>query len=230
MWRMDYWRLKWDVFHYNFGWSDWVWCLDGWIARCSMAVPVVGYLILFNDSVSQHLSFKELAGEDQLSVFSLTAPARLKLIYFGLIFLGTANILYRLRRPFVFRIGTNQFDYVERALEHFTVQNYIDADGAIKSEGHHTVGGGDYSRAEFQTFLDLATGNTVTPADWSTAKSRFEGLLRTILIETFSRNNVKRRLALTCCLLLALCGYFLLLIPSADLFVKVIRVTIRGVM
>jgi hypothetical protein len=88
-----------------------------------MAVPVVGYLILFNDSISQHLSFNHLASEDQLSVFGLSASARLKLIYFGLIFLGSANILYRLRRPYIFRIGTDQFDYVERALVHFTAQN-----------------------------------------------------------------------------------------------------------
>jgi hypothetical protein len=200
-----------------------------------MAVLVVGYLVLFNDGVSQHLSFNDLASEHQLSVLSLSASGRLKLIYFGLIFLGTANILYRLRRPYVFRIGTDQFDYVERALEHFTVENYIDANGTIKHEGHHTLHG-KYDDAEFKSFIDVATGGVTralgshAAVDWNAAKSKFEGLLRSILIEIFFRNNIKHRLALTCCLLLALCGYALLLIPSVDLFVKVIRVTIKGVM
>jgi len=198
-----------------------------------MAIPVVGYLVLFNDSVSQHLSFNALASENQLSVLGLGASERLKLIYFGLIFLGTANILYRFRRPYVFRIGTDQFDYVEKALEHYTVQNYIDTRGTITSGGHHTLHG-NISDAEFETFLDFATGknntgrNTSANVDWNAAKSRFEGLLRSILIENFFRNDIKRRWALTSCLLLALCGYALLLIPSFDLFVKVIRVTIRG--
>jgi hypothetical protein len=225
---MGYWEMKWGIFWYNFGWSAWVWCLDGWIAKCSMAVPVIGYLVLFNDSVSQHLSFNDLASEHQLSALSLSASARLKLIYFGLIFLGSANILYRLRRPYIFRIGTDQFDYVERALVHFTVENYIDLNGIIRSEGHHTQHG-KYYNAEFDSFLDVATGhNQPGVGNWNVAKTKFEGLLRSILIENFFRNNIRHRLALTCCLFLAFCGYALLLVPSADLFAKVIRVTIRG--
>ncbi|AND92600.1 blr7681 [Bradyrhizobium diazoefficiens USDA 110] len=226
---IDYWRTEWSTFHYNLGWSRWVRFLDGWIAKCAMAVPVVGYLVLFNDGVSQHISFNDLASEHQLSVLSLTASGRLKLIYFGLIILGSANILYRLRRPYIFRVGTDQFDYVERALVHFTVDNYIDLNGVIRHEGHRTLHG-KYDDAEFDSFVDAATGrNNPDVGNWNLAKSKFEGLLRSILIETFFRNDVKHRLALTCFLLLAFCGYGLLLIPSFDLFVKVIRVTIRGV-
>src|SRR5262249_10862015 len=131
-------RFRWSIFLYNYAWSDYVFLFDGWIAKCAMAVPVVGYLILFNDSVSQHLSFNKLAQEN-LVCFGLSSIARLKLIYFGLIFLGSANILYRLRRPFILRIGTNQFHYVENALRHFTVSAYIDIHGVIRMEGHHTL-------------------------------------------------------------------------------------------
>jgi hypothetical protein len=122
---LDYARMKWSIFRYNFGWSDYVFLFDGWVSKCAMAVPILGYLILFNDSVSQHLSFDRLADES-LRGFGLSANARLKLIYFGMIFLGSASILYLRRRPFVFSIGTNQFDYVEKALKHFTVSAYID--------------------------------------------------------------------------------------------------------
>ena len=149
---------KWETFAYNYGWSAYVFLLDGWIAKCAMAVPIVGYLILFNDSVSQHLSFNRLAGEN-ISQLGLTSITRLKLIYFGLIFLGSANILYRLRRPFAFRIGTNQFEYVEKSLNHFTVSDYIDIHGAIRHEGHHTLRG-KYDDAEYDAFLGLATGET----------------------------------------------------------------------
>jgi hypothetical protein len=34
----------------------------------AMAIPVVGYLIVFNDAVSQHLSFNRLAGENLLGI------------------------------------------------------------------------------------------------------------------------------------------------------------------
>lgn len=81
----SYWRSRWSSFDYNFGWSDYVFLFDGWVAKCAMAVPIIGYLILFNDTISQHLSFNKLASEDVLG-FGLSSAARLKFIYFGLIF------------------------------------------------------------------------------------------------------------------------------------------------
>jgi hypothetical protein len=230
-WWLRHFKLKRDIFTYNYRWSDYVFLFDGWIARSAMAVPVVGYLIIFNDSISQHLSFDKLAQESTAG-FGLSPVLRLKFIYFGLIFLGAATILYRLRRPFVFRIGSNQFDYVENALRHFTVAAYIDIHGTIRHEGHHTLHG-KYYDAEYDAFLGLALGHKheqrrqrdETTADWTAAKNRYEGLLRSMLIENFSRNDVKRRFSLTCCILLALAGYFLLLIPSSDLFIKVLAVS-----
>lgn len=225
------WKLKWGTFVYNYGWSRYVFMFDGWIAKCAMAVPVIGYLIIFNDSISQHLSFNKLANEDALR-FGLSAIARLKLIYFGLIFLGSANILYRIRRPYVLRIGTNRFDYVEKALTHFTVSDYIDIDGEIRHYGHHTLHG-KYYDSDFGAFVDLAlgksgaAGNQGSSANWLTAKNKYEGLLRSILIENFFRNNIRRRVSLSFCIILSFVGYMLLLIPSADLFIKVLRVVLR---
>jgi len=223
-------QMRWTTFAYNYGWSNYVFLFDGWIAKCAMAVPVVGYLILFNDTVSQHLSFNKLASENVVG-FGLSSVARLKLIYFGLILLGSANILYRLRRPFVFKVGTNQFDYVEQALRHFTVSAYIDINGVIGHEGPHTLHG-KYYDAEYDAFLDLALGKEGTgrqkhesSADWTAAKNKYEGLLRSMLLENFFRNNVRRRVSLTSCLVLSAVGYFLLFVPSADLFAKVIAVS-----
>jgi hypothetical protein len=227
----SYWRMRWSAFDYNYGWSDYLYLFDGWVAKCAMAVPVIGYLILFNDSISQHLSFNKLASENVLG-FGLSSGARLKLIYFGLIFLGSANILYRIHRPFVFKIGTNQFEYVENALKHFTVSAYIDIHGLIRHEGHHTLHG-KYYDAEYDAFINLALGEKgkrlqrdESTADWTQAKNRYEGLLRSMLIENFYRNNVKRRLSLSCCIFFSLLGYVLLLIPSIDLFVKVLKVSL----
>ena len=228
---VSHWRMKWTIFDYNYGWSTYVVLFDGWIAKCAMAVPIVGYLILFNDGISQHISFNKLAGENLLG-FGLSPIARLKFIYFGLIFLGSANILYRIRRPFVFRIGTNQFDYVEMALRHFTVSAYIDINGEVCHNGPHTLHG-KYYHSEFDGFLDLAlgkhdvVGRDESTANWVAAKNKYEGLLRSMLIENFFRNNIKRRLSLAFCILLSFSGYFLLLIPSVDLFIKVMAVIFR---
>jgi hypothetical protein len=225
--------MKWLVFSYNFGWSKYILLFDGWLAKCSMAMPIVGYLILFNDSISHHISFNTLASESMIG-FGLTPIARLKFVYFGLIFLGLANILYRVRRPFILKIGKDEFEYVERALRHFTVSAYIDIHGTIRYEGNHTLHG-KYYDAEYDAFLNLALGeqgsarqrNEAT-ADWNGAKSKYEGLLRSMLIENFARNVVTRRHSLTACLIFSFVGYFLLLIPSADLFAKVLAATLRS--
>jgi len=91
------------------------------------------------------------------------------------------------------------FDYVERALQHFTASAYIDIHGTIRHEGHHTLHG-KYYDADYDAFLDMALGKRAgtrgrdaETANWSEAKKRYEELLRSMLIENFYRNNVKRR-------------------------------------
>jgi hypothetical protein len=218
--------MKWSTFYYNYRWSNYVALFDGWVAKSAMAVPIVGYLILFNDTVSEHLSFNKLASENSFP-HGLSSIARLKFIYLGLILLGSANILlgsanilYRLRRPFVLTIGASQFSYVEKALEHFTISEYINIHGEISHYGPRTLYG-KYYNAEFDAFLDLALGarrsngeRDESRANWTGAKSKYEGLLRAILIENFSRHVVRRRVWLTFCILIASLGYLLLLVPS----------------
>jgi hypothetical protein len=166
------------------------------------------------------------------NTLGLSSINRLKLIYFGLIFLRSANILYRLRRPFVFRLGKNQFTYVENALRHFTASAYIDIHGTIRHEGHLTLHG-KYYDSEYESFLNDALGREredplgEAPGDWTAAKNKYESLLRSMLIENFFRNDVKRRYSLTACIFLAFIGYFSLLVPSADLFLKVLAVSLR---
>lgn len=227
---LDFLRMKWDIFKYNYGWPDYIQLFDGWLAKCSMAVPIVGYLILFNDSISQHIAFNYLANEQSLS-FGITSAARLKFIYFGLISLGCANILYRLRRPYVLKIGKAQFEYVEAGLKHFTAEDYININGEIKSSGRGPyTQQGKYNKSEFDEFLDSSLGEELdqdpnpSSGHWVEAKNKYEGLLRSILIEHFFRQKIRNRYSLSCCIVFSVFGYCLLLIPSADLFLKVLSV------
>lgn len=222
---LGYLRMKWQIFVYNYQWPDYISLFDGWIAKCSMAVPIVGYLILFNDTISKHIAFNNLANEHLLS-FGISSSARLKLIYFGLIFLGSSNIFYRLRRPYALKIGKNEFEYVETALKYFTVTDYIRINGEIKhSDFDPYTQHGKYYNSEFDAFLKLAIGEDKkgdpSSIHWVEAKNRFEGLLRSMLIENFFRQKIQRRYSLTFCIVLSLIGYCLLFIPSADLFLKV---------
>jgi len=227
-------RMWWYTASYNFGWPDYVNLLDGWIPRCAMAVPVIGYLILFNDTVAANVSFEKLASEST-SFFGISASARLKLIYLGLLFLGLANIVYRWKRPWPMRLADNRIDYIEKGLKHFSIGNYIDLHDKIRHTGRDAyTSDGKYYDREWDDFVEAATGSRpgskiqareYQGGHWNEAKSQFEGLLRSILSETFFRESYHtRRGWLILCLFIATIGYGLLGIPSVDLLVKVLLV------
>jgi hypothetical protein len=225
-------KLWCQTFSYNYSWSDYVGYIDGWIPKLALSVPILGYLILFNDSVSEILSFKYLAKEEAIS-FGLEGATRLRLLYFGLIFLGVSNFIYRIKKPYIFKFGTNLIDYTKNCLYIFTLGDYINIHGTIRHEGHLTLSG-KYYDSEWEGFLEAAkntgegTEKVVRDGDWESAKNKYGALLRDMLRENFFRNEIKGRIPLSVCLVLSTTGYLLLAIPSLDLFIKVIISSFNG--
>lgn len=220
-------KSRYQTFEYNFGWSDYVWLIDGWVARCAVAVPILGYLILFNDFVTKHISFNILADENFRS-FGLENALRLQLIYFGLIFLGLSNVIYRFKRPYLMKFGKNEMEYANTALSFFTYAEFLHIHQRIRDRGHRSLYGKYYDN-DWDGFSNLAIGESpgrgpTNNADWAVAKSRYESLLRSILLDEFYENIVKRRVWLCICIALSMFGFCLLMIPSIDLFIKVILV------
>jgi membrane protein implicated in regulation of membrane protease activity len=219
--------MRWSTFAYNFRWSDYVWLLNGRIAKLAIAVPLVGYLLLFNDFVAQFISFERLTPGEEL-YHGLSATARLRLLYIGLVFLGIANAAYFAFRPFVLRTGENRREYVNNSFEQFTATEYIGIHGTTRHEGHVTLYG-KYYDAEYDSFLQqsIGDGRSYSQVDWGAAKSRFENLLRGMLMEHYFRYDSSRRGRLLICLTIAAIGYACVAIPSVDLFIKVVRVVIK---
>lgn len=222
-------RTKWYVFTYNFSWPNYVNLFEGPLVKASIAIPLVGYLILFNDTVADHIRFETLT--NAAAPMGLSASARLQFVYCGLLCLATASAIYFLRRPYALTIGRDEFEYVTRALEHFSISNYIDINGQIKRSGHdpHTQHG-KYYDSEFEGFLRAANGDEHR-ADyhWVDAKNQYEGLLRSMLKEHYFRQKITRRVSLVFGIGFAYLGYILLLIPSVDLFVRVLGVIQKSI-
>ena len=222
-----------DTFKYNFSWSDYVRYIDGWIPKLALSVPIIGYLILFNDKVSSFFVFEMLANENpnqNSSFLPLSSVARLRCLYFGLIFLGISNFIYLWKKPRQFMFGTNLVDYTKTALEIFTYHDFHSIYMSIQENGHRTLGGKRIG-GEWEKFSELS--GAVGPLDftidgnkgWEKAKATHGSLLRGILLENFFISNTSRRLYLSICILLSSLGYILLSIPSFDLFYKVCRAT-----
>lgn len=218
--------MRWRIFWCNFGWSDRVAYVDGWIPRFALFVPVIGYLILFNDTIGNALVFENLAGE-RISELGLSGQQRLRFVYFGLFALGISNFIFQLKKPYVFKFGTNRTDCTRTCLEVFTFQDFLQLHSTIRHQGHLTLDG-KYYDSEWDGFVEAAT-NTGEGTDrvkrdgnWEEARGRYGSLLRSILAETFFRENTQRRVWLLLCVVLSTIGYALLLVPSLDLFFKVV--------
>ena len=221
---------RFNSFLYNFGWSGYVPYIDGWIPRFSLFVPIIGYLIIFSDQIGGAINFANLSGAS--STYGLTGQDRLRFVYFGLFALGASNLLYRIRRPYIFRHGTNENEFARTALEHFTFGDFLSFHHQIRHQGHYTLNG-KYYDSEWDGFVAAGsnpgegTENVQRTRHWENAKSQYGSLLRSILAETFFRENSKKKVSLVVCVILSTLGYVLLAIPSADLFIKVVLSTVQ---
>jgi len=215
----------WSTFAYNYAWSDWTTYIDGWIPRFCFFIPIIGYLILFNDQVVGMMEFYKLTHEPSIE-WGLTTSARLRFIYYALFFLGISNLIFRIKKPYAFRFGKNVTDYTRNALELFTLGDYVQIHSTIRNEGHLTLDG-KYYDSEWDGFKVVArnfgegTENVKRTGNWEEAKRQYGNLLRSMLRENFFRSDIQGRVSLSVCLFLSTVGYIFLAIPSVDLFVKV---------
>ena len=217
-------QSKWSIFIYNYQWSDYVDYIDGWIPKLAFSVPIIGYAILFNDNVSNWFNFSIIS---ENSTFWLNKTVKLKLIYFGLIFLGLSNLIYRIKRPYCFKWAVNEKQFNEYAMENFTVIEFRNMHSEIQSKGHLSMSGKtyDYLWEEFYEQVDPTKKKVEAKKSthsWRSTKERYQDMLTMLFKDSFFRYSRGNRGWLTTCLVISTIGYGLLVLPSIDLFIKVL--------
>ncbi len=237
IWALVKWiEFRWSIFSYNYHWSDFGLFFHGNMARVAAFVPLFGYLILFNDGISHYLTFEKLAPIDDGFAF-ISTEGRLRLVYFGLLSLGIAEMVYLIRRPYVIRFGSDLFAYKAKVLSLASPRYFSEIHRNIRNSGFDpSTQGGKYYDRDFEDFIELCTGakpgdslkqayENGRKASWDEAVRRFEPLLTGMLEEHYFNEGVKRRGSLTVAIFLALIGYFLLALPSIELMIRVVRIT-----
>jgi hypothetical protein len=204
--------------------------VDGWISRISMTVSIVGYLIVFNDSIGGSISFSTLANQYEAHTH-LGDSARLRFVYFGLIALGLSNLMFRIFQPRTFKIGRNELKYITEGLRSFTFHHYRDIynthgdalDSLLPEDGIED----SYKGFEKDsTELVVQSGDLTSQVGWEQIVGKYGLFLRTMLHFHFETADKKRASALWVCLTVSTIGYVFLFIPSVDLFVRVLRATV----
>src|SRR6056297_3445401 len=231
---LQYLRIRRGTFWYNFTWDTYSRFLNGTAARLSLLVPIFGYAVLFNDYVAARIEFTSLTNEVRTTLF-LDPNWRIRLVFFGLLFLAGANAVYRLRRPLVIRLGETEPQFIDYFLRYATPTTFLRLHQDIHSSGYDPfTQDGKYYTDDWDLFWrearwSLSGKNALNSEDYNQdlpgyqsvnfaeAKRKHEGLLISILRETYFREGRKRRVALIVSILLAAIGYTLLAIPSIDL-------------
>lgn len=228
--------MSWQTLAYNYHWSDYAYLFRGGLARAAATVPVFGYLIIFNDGIAYYLSFEKIAPQVEFSGF-FSSDTRLRLIYFGLIFLGAAELLYLARRPHIMKLGDSFEKYKSRVLSYASPRYFIEANSSIKrSDSDPWTQGGKYYDRDYEDLMEMCLGSrpgqsireayeSGKKANWQEAITRFEPLVTGIMEEIYFKEGRKRRVSLSIAVFMAVVGYAFLLLPSADLFVRVTYIT-----
>lgn len=236
-------RLKWDTLSYNFSWDQFTWYLNGNVAKAARFVPIVGYLVIFNDYVTDQITFQNLTNEVQSTLF-LDPDVRLRLIFFGFLFLAAANALYFLMRPYTIKIGESSEEFSEYYLNQVPSHVFLRLHQEIRQEEHWTPDGKYFDddwnlfwreaqwpfsgQNQLEKHSKLSDLNGYDRVDYEQAKNRHKSVLLSILRETYFRESRKRRPQLVLVIALATFGYAMLLVPSIDLTGRVIQLTILG--
>lgn len=230
-------RFHWHGFSYNYHWQDYTFLFRGNIAKVSAFVPLVGYLLIFNDGITEYLTFENLAPQDS-STFFFSSETRLRFVYFGLIFLGLSEAIYIIRRPYVIKLGDSFWNYKDRIMRLASPRYFIEAHSKIRRSGFDPfTQGGKYYDRDYEDFIEMCLGarpgssikkayEDEKPANWDEASKRFEPLLTGMMEEIYFTEGRKHRVSLSLAIITALLGYGFLAIPSFELFVRVVSVTV----
>ncbi len=210
--------------------------LNNKFSRSAILIPVFGYLILFNDYVVGNVNFKNLTSPLETKLL-LSDSARLKFVYFGLVIVAINTFMHRILRPRILSQGRNLPEYMDHALTYFTIGQFVTLYqnqgnspelapfskqwAAFLNDARWTIGGPKEN-------LSTRESKRIQTVSFSAAKKTHEDLLRTILTQTYNLETSIKRKSLIAFLVFATTGYLLLLIPSFDLFMRVVLATFSG--
>lgn len=104
--------------------------------RVVVLIPVAGYLILFNDEIAGMISFNTLAGVEEAnrSPFLLDGLSKLRLVFFGSLFVLCSFLIYRLFRPEVLEASKNDLEFSELVRQRYSVYELAQIEQRVHSQ------------------------------------------------------------------------------------------------
>jgi len=197
------------------------------LTKLIAAIPIVGYLILFNDQFATALSFKTIAGshDSATSPFWMESVTKLRLSLFGSLLVLTSNLVFRVYNPKVLTIASGDLDFCEKVVSNYSRTEIIDIEKqvisdswVIRSNLFNEDGGTGFSYIKDKKTSRISGFNNRQYL----MRERSE-YIRNIAREWWAGQMHSRWIARYACLLFAVVGYLMLFIPTLDILQAVIR-------
>ena len=199
------------------------------LSRVIGLIPLAGYLILFNDEIANLASFDTFAGvtEKSVSTFFLEGLTKLRLAFFGSLFVFGSYVIYRVFRPPVLDWSTSEIQFSARVQESYTVQEIASMEADVFSVGWKP------RREGFWIFL----GSTRTrpmligfrPDVRGLMFAKHDDYISFLAREWWVGMMHIRRPARLASMVLGIIGYTLLAVPTLDIAQAVLRDMIVGI-
>lgn len=193
-------------------WSSFFAIAHSVAARSTVLIPLIGYLIIFNDNIVQYLNLSPALGPH--------APVghvsfRLMLVYFGLLFVAAGMGLYAIACPSETKYYASAHAYVGG------IQDSINKYSISRIE-NEVANSDEQFAQQFWRARDASRGATIDAEKFAGRN----GILHVYYeLKNYSRPNARR-----CTALLYAAGFLILLIPSADVMLRVFRLLVRATM
>ena len=99
-------------------------------------IPIAGYLILFNDEIAVMASFDTLAGvtENENSPFLVDGLIKLRLVFFGSLFVLSSFLIYRVFRPEMLEFSKSDLEFSELVRQRYSVHDLAKLEEQVHSE------------------------------------------------------------------------------------------------
>ncbi|NOE20285.1 hypothetical protein GS634_19350 [Ruegeria atlantica] len=106
------------------------------LTRVVALVPIIGYLILFNDQIAEIASFRMIAGVEPgvETPFYLTGIAKMRLVFFGSLLLLISNLIFKIFRPQVLGLAKGDIEFAARVGERYSVHELADMEAHVFSD------------------------------------------------------------------------------------------------
>jgi hypothetical protein len=206
----------------RFGWTKLREIGNSPAVKLTIAIPLVGYLIIFNESLLHYLDLsRELFGQPHTSGASAAHVSwRLLALYFGLCFIAVGAALYGWYCPDEIKSYRLPSDYIN-------VLSNIGSIGITRIEAE-LEDGGAVARQQLHDWREVQS-HRPTPQNDEQFMSRLAEANKGVLelhFDCLNRSHPYIRLATSICYAV---GFVALFIPSVDVFVRVVCLMIRTI-